>query len=138
VDDLLEECRKKLRAKDVAMLQRERGLLVEHNIMSPEIVSQMTYSDLHALKLSAGAAAALKAAFPSAGGCHSACATLGAPQHDHGCRRQHHAACLLAVPLNPTHCRLLHTRPLVLTLAGGSIVLAVRHLTPGIHIWHGS
>jgi hypothetical protein len=69
LDKLLEECQRKLPVADFAVLQHNRQKLLDNQLVTPSIVRALSYEQLCATSLSPGAAAALKAAFPSAGGC---------------------------------------------------------------------
>jgi hypothetical protein len=69
LDNLLEECQRKLPAAEFAVLQQNRQKLLHNQLVTPNIIRAATYEQLCAATLSPGAALALKAVFPSAGAC---------------------------------------------------------------------
>lgn len=68
LEQLLEECQRKLPVTDFVVVQSERQVLLEKRIVTPTMVAALTLEQLCAFTLSPGAATALKVAFPSAGG----------------------------------------------------------------------
>jgi hypothetical protein len=67
VDKLLATCQAKLLPGEYAVVARAKHVLVDKELVSPDIVGVMTYEQLVGISLTPGAAAALKKAFPSTG-----------------------------------------------------------------------
>lgn len=64
---LLQACQDALTADELEVVQSQRDLLVERQLVSPDIIRQLSFEQLVGVSgLSPGAAAALKKAFPSA------------------------------------------------------------------------
>lgn len=67
LDRLLATCREALPPGDFALVQEQQGLLLEKRLVTPTSITLLSFEQLRAESLNAGAAAALKRAFPSAG-----------------------------------------------------------------------